>query len=195
MFQFIKSKILGGVLFLIPVVILVIVFGQAYQLVKRLAEPISSLLPIERAFGMPTIGLLTIALLLLICFFGGLAAKTSWALGLMSALENAFLSKLPGYELMKTKLTAELKFKNEVKPIPVLVRVGEDQWKVAFEMERIHGGYVVVYLPGAPDPWSGAVSILTDDRITPLESKETGTLHIFRDLGMGTGGIVQTALE
>jgi uncharacterized membrane protein len=195
MFQFIKSTILGGILFLIPVVILIMVFGKAYQLVRPLAEPISSLFPIEHAFGLPTIGLLAIAVLLLICFFFGLAAKTSWTLGLISALEKALLSKLPGYDYMKMRLSAELEFKEEVKSIPVLARLGEGQWRVGFEMERISGGYVVVYLPGAPDPWSGTVNILTDDRITPLESKKTGTLHIFRDLGKGTGGIVQTVLE
>ena len=66
----------------------------------------------------------------------------------------------------------------------VLVRF-DDQWQIGFEVERIAGGKVVVYLPGAPDPWSGAVTIVTDNRIARLDSKQLATLGVFKQLGEG----------
>ena len=38
---------------------------------------------------------------------------------------------------------------------PVLARF-ENSWQIAFEIERIPGGIITVYVPGAPDPWSGS---------------------------------------
>ena len=46
---------------------------------------------------------------------------------------------------------------------------------------------MAVYLPGSPDPWSGTISIVTEDRIARLDSDLEATLNIFKNLGKGAG--------
>jgi uncharacterized membrane protein len=182
--QFFKTTALGGILFLIPVIILIAVFSKAHQIIGKIAAPVLAIVPVERVVGIVVLDLLALALLLLICFFAGLAAKTPRAGRLIASLESEFLSQVPGYELAKTKLTTQLRFEKDA-ATTVLVRF-DDQLQIGFEVERIAGGKVVVYLPGAPDPWSGAVTIVTDDRITRLDSKQLDTLSVFKQLGEGT---------
>ena len=183
MFQFFKTTALGGILFLIPVVILIAVFTKAHQMISKVAAPVLAIMPVERVVGIVIVDLLALALLLLICFLAGLAAKTHRAGRLFASLESDFLSQVPGYELAKIKLTTQLRFEKD-EATTVLVRF-DDQWQIGFEVERIAGGKVVVYLPGAPDPWSGAVTIVTDDRIARLGSKQLATLNVFKQLGQG----------
>lgn len=183
MFQFFKTTALGGILFLIPVVILIAVFTKAHQMISKVTTPVLAIMPVERVVGIVIVDLLALALLLLICFLAGLAAKTPRAGKLVASLESDFLSQVPGYELAKTKLTTQLRFEKD-EATTVLVRF-DDQWQIGFEVERIAGEKVVVHLPGAPDPWSGAVTIVTDDRISRLGSKQLATLSVFKQLGQG----------
>jgi len=149
MFQFIKTTALGGIMFLIPVIILVAIFNKAYQLVGKITAPISASMGVENVFGIAIIDLLTLAVLLLICFLAGMAAKSLVAVRLVKSLESELLSKVPAYDLIKTKLTAQLHFEETGDLKPVLARF-DDQWQIGFEVERIAGGNVAVYLPGSP---------------------------------------------
>ena len=68
---------------------------------------------------------------------------------------------------------------------PVLARF-DDSWQIALEVERIPGGVVTIYLPGAPDPWSGSVCFVTEDRIQPLELTLPPVLRILKGIGKGS---------
>jgi uncharacterized membrane protein len=194
MFQFIKTTALGGILFLIPVIILVAVFTQAHQLVSKIAAPVLAIMPVERVFGIVVLNLLILTLGVLICFLAGLAAKSPVAVRLVASLESKFLSKVPAYDVEKTKLASRMRFEEGTETQPVLVRF-DDQWQIGFEVDNIAGGKVAVFLPGAPDPWSGSVSIVTDDRITRLDSTLAATLGIFKHLGKGASDQLQTCMK
>jgi len=186
MFQFIKTTALGGIIFLIPVIILVAVFTKGYQLVSKIVAPLLAIVPVDRIFGIVILDLLILALGVLICFLAGLAAKSSVAIRLVTSIESKFLSKVPAYDVEKTKLASRIRFQEGKETQPVLVRF-DDQWQIGFEVDNIAGDKVAVFLPGAPDPWSGSVSIVTEDRIMHLDSKLTATLGIFKNLGKGAG--------
>jgi uncharacterized membrane protein len=68
---------------------------------------------------------------------------------------------------------------------PVTARF-DDSWQLAFEIERIEGGNVVIFLPGAPDPWSGSVCVVTGDRITPLDLTVNSAVDLMKRLGKGS---------
>jgi uncharacterized membrane protein len=61
---------------------------------------------------------------------------------------------------------------------------------VAFLVERIAGGHVAVYVPGAPNPSSGLVYFMTEDRIKPLEMPLPRALKCLRRLGAGSNELL-----
>ena len=69
--------------------------------------------------------------------------------------------------------------------IPVLVTM-DDCSQVAFETDRIEGGAVAVYLPGAPNPWSGNVIFVRPDQVKTLPVSVPEALKILRTLGRGS---------
>lgn len=65
---------------------------------------------------------------------------------------------------------------------PVMVRF-IDSFQVAFEVDRSENGYVTLFLPGSPDPWSGRLVMVESDRVQPLDLRFAETVSIFEKLG------------
>jgi uncharacterized membrane protein len=182
MVRFFKTTVLGGVLFLVPIVAFIVIFGKALQITHKIAEPLAELLGVDTIAGIAVVELIGIAILVLICFLAGLAAEWPHVKQWVQALEANVLGKIPAYELLKTKAESALDFENSEEMRTVKVRF-DDSWQFAFEMERIEGGDVVIFLPGAPDPWSGSVCVVTEDRITPVDMTVKSTVDLMKRIG------------
>jgi uncharacterized membrane protein len=194
MFQFLKTTVLGGILFLVPIVVFVAVIGKALQLTHKLAAPIASRLPIETVGGLALVELIGLAILILICFIAGLAAKTPRAHKLVQSLEANVLDKIPAYALMKAKTGSILNPEDTRDMSPVLVRF-DDSWQVAFEVEKVGEDKSLVFLPGAPDPWSGSVCAVTNDRVQPLAFKMNEVSALMKRLGKGSNDALHNLLR
>ncbi len=185
MLRFLKTTVHGGILFLVPIVIFIAIIGKALQITNKLAIPIAGLLGIDKIIGIAFAELLSIGILVLICFIAGLAAKTPRAKKFVRSLETNVLEKIPAYELLKAKTQSVLKPEAIEGMSPITARF-DDSWQIAFEIDRIEEGKVVIFLPGAPDPWSGSVCIVTEDRVKPLDLTVKSAVDLMKRLGKGS---------
>ena len=158
MLKLIRTTLIGGIIFLIPVAILVAVIGQGLKIAGAIAKPVAAVLPVDMIGGVAVAHVLAIVLLLLICFLAGLLARLALARKAVGALEANVLSRLPAYALLKTK-TQSMLSPDDIEGMSVVVVRFDDLWQIGFEIERIEGGKVALFLPGSPDPWSGSVCI------------------------------------
>jgi uncharacterized membrane protein len=76
----------------------------------------------------------------------------------------------------------------------VVVARFDDLWQIGFEIERIEGGKVAVFLPGSPDPWSGSVCIAEADRVTPVDLPVAAVAKMVRRLGRGANEALRDRL-
>jgi uncharacterized membrane protein len=194
MFRFIRTTVLGGLLFLFPIVFVVAIIGKALEITNKLSAPLAGLLSVDSIGGLAVVELLALVILVLICFLAGLAARTALAGKLAQSLETKVLGKIPAYTLLKSKAESVLRPEDIAGMCPVLGRF-DDSWQLAFEIERMAGGKVVVFLPGAPDPWSGSVCVMTEDRITPLDLTVKSAADIMKRLGKGSTGALRDPLS
>jgi uncharacterized membrane protein len=194
MFRFIRTTVLGGLLFLFPIVFVVAIIGKSLEVTNRLSAPLAGLLSVDSIGGLAVVELLALVILVLIFFLAGLAARTALAGKLAQSLETKVLGKIPAYTLLKSKAESVLRPEDIAGMCPVLGRF-DDSWQLAFEIERMAGGKVVVFLPGAPDPWSGSVCVLTEDRITPLDLTVKAAVDIMKRLGKGSAGALRDPLN
>ena len=191
--QLVKTTVLGGIVFLVPIVVIVAILGKAFEIMKHVAMPISRLVPVESFAGIAMVNLVAVIVILAICFLAGISAKTALAGKLVDVLESYILSNIPMYAVIKG-MTASVAGAEELSELkPVLARF-DDYWQIVFEIERIEGGSVAVYLPGAPNPWSGSVCVITDDRIRPLDASMVNVVQNFRHLGRGSNELLRDYL-
>ncbi|MGB2335808.1 MAG: hypothetical protein ACPH5V_00745, partial [Alcanivorax sp.] len=70
--------------------------------------------------------------------------------------------------------------------VPVQVRF-DDYSQLCFEVGRADDGEVTIYLPGAPDPWSGSLIQVTADRVERLTMSMPQAVSYIRNLGRERG--------
>ena len=134
--------------------------------------------------------LLPLLLLVVLYFIAGLAARTRAAADLVNALESTVLMKFPPYALIKAKTGSVLNPEEQKKLTPVLVRL-DDSRQMGFEIEAIEQGKHLVFLPGAPDPWSGSVCIVDAERMTPMDTNVKTVSALMKRLGKGSAEITR----
>ncbi len=183
--NFIKTTILGGVVFLVPVAILAIVLGKVFQIMMLVAQPMSDWIPIDAVGGIALANLIALAAIVLSCFLVGLLAKGEKARRVYRALDSRMAS-IPGYVFVKA-MTEDIHRGAESAGsfTPVISRF-DDNAQISFEIERTPDGQVVVYLPGAPNPWSGSVVLLDQERVQKLDLSAAEVIRSIRSLGLGS---------
>lgn len=190
--QAIRATIVGGALFLTPIIVLTLILGKALKLLRKFLAPVSQHIPIESFMGLETPKLLAIVVLVFICFLAGLFARTSMAKSMVRWLETTLLSNLPGYSFMKN-LGEEYAGSTPTHSYQsVLVRF-DDACQIGFLVEHIPDGRVVVFIPGSPSPWTGSVFIFNEDRITLLDEATNSAVKCLQRLGAGTGTLINGA--
>jgi uncharacterized membrane protein len=178
-----KKTILGGVIFLIPFVVLLAIAGKAYALMERFAAPIAQAIGIERIGAVAMINIVTVLAIVAVCYIAGLLATSNAGMRVYRRIDERMLDIFPRYGFAKS-ISAGVQ--NEQVSAMKVVLVGfDDQSQVGFEVER-SDERVVVFLPGSPDPWSGVVSVVASDRVTPLQVDFTTAVRAMRLAGRGT---------
>ena len=186
--RLIRTTLIGGFLFLLPLVLVVVVLGKAFQIMKVVATPLGKLIPIESVAGFAIVEILTVLIMIVCC----LLARSPWGKKVNEKLDAMLLQMMPGYAWVKG-VTGGIRDEDAEEVLkPVLVRF-DDQFQLAFEVDRAADGLVAVYLPGSPDFRSGAVSYVTGDRVQPVDAGFKAVMKTCKNLGRGSAAMLPGA--
>ncbi len=95
--RLIRTTLIGGVLFLIPLVFVVVFFGKAFQIMKVVATPLGKLIPVESFAGFAVVEILTAFIMILCCLLAGTLARSPWGRKANEKLDTILLQVIPGY--------------------------------------------------------------------------------------------------
>jgi uncharacterized membrane protein len=181
-----RATLIGGVVFLIPGFIVFFVLNKVFNLLKTFGAALGSWLGIELPMGGALLDLAAIVVVMLICFLAGLLASRGSARRLRAKLDQLLLGSFPGYAFVKG-LAESMQHSQEMASsfIPVLLQ-SDDTWQMAFETDRMPHGLVAIYLPGAPNPWSGSVIYVPPERVKPLGITLAESIQVIGALGRGS---------
>lgn len=185
----IKATLLGGLLFLVPLTIAVLILGKLFGFMYQLATPFSEWIPLDSIGGVAIANVVTVVLILVISLVAGLVGTSVWGRRLQQSLEEKLLLVFPRYTFVKS-MTASMS-PDEVDKVMQPVRVDFDDYtQIAFELERNDEGLVILFLPGSPDPWSGAVVYANPERVKPIDADYSSIVRSLRSAGRGSGALL-----
>ena len=191
---FIVATVVGGIVFLLPLAVLVVLVAEVAKLMKGVAAVLIPHLPTDTQLGILTVNLLALLAILFVCFLAGLAAQRAGARRIGGKLDELLAEHIPGYAFVKV-FAESMRKSDEISQdfVPVLVRF-DDNSQLAFEISR-NDEWAIIYLPGAPNPWSGSVLYVTVDRVSrqPMAIRESFA-HLGR-LGKGPPEVAQQLLQ
>jgi uncharacterized membrane protein len=186
--KFLKTTVIGGLFFLVPLVVLGLIIFKAIGFMLVVAEPMARFLPIDSFAGIAVVNIVALLVVVLICFLAGLVARSERAQKLVNAAEDKFLQRIPGYTMIKGVKSA-LKPDDDTDPKPVLVSFGSSA-RLGLEIERVGEDRCVVYFPESPNAWSGIVKIVPVDRVRYVETPVMSVIEHAEQMGRGTGKLL-----
>jgi uncharacterized membrane protein len=182
-----KTTVLGGILFLLPIVLVVFLLGKALGFAKRLSDPVVQAAGVDSVAGVATGTLVAIGALTLISFAAGLLARTRLGQSLFSQMENSVLSLFPQWRMARGLLESfETESKSEMEVVLVPTDAG---WCLGFVMEKPEGEWWTVFIPGSPQWTSGGVSFAHVDQVQPSGLTPAQAILLMRRCGAGSADI------
>lgn len=176
-------------MFLVPIVVAIIVLGKALSVAHKLVDPLAAHIPYESVIGLRMPLVLAVVLIVVFCFLAGFLAHAAAARRFINKLEDDVLSNIPGYEFLKGVAEGVLGNGRQTVKQTVLARI-EDAWQIAILMERLENGHVAVFVPDAPNPRSGSVYFMTEDRIKPIDVPQSSALKCVKRMGAGSNALL-----
>jgi uncharacterized membrane protein len=187
---FLATTAIGGLLFLLPLIVIGALIGQVVPIVMTVAEALGDIIPVKTPGGIALLILLAIVVVLLLCFAAGLLARYSFGKRISEAFEKNLLLFFPRYAILRDQMADSIGG-DETKPQmkPVLAKF-DDSSRLGFEIERTEDGLVIVYLPGSPDPWSGNAVLLSADRVQKVDVEFGDAVATCERLGRGSAPLL-----
>ena len=100
--QFVRTTVVGGVFFLAPIVVLIVILAKAFDYAKKGLNAVVVHIPAASDLTAGAATVLAVALVALVCLLAGLVAHTLIAQRLVNALESSVLSKNSWLRLSET---------------------------------------------------------------------------------------------
>ena len=178
---FVVSRLLAGVLVLTPIYLAALLLVKAMKSLMGLLKPIEHLLP----QSLPADEILSLSLVLVICFLVGLAILTPAGRATWERIEQSAFQRIPGYSIFRSLTQRVAGDSRDTSWKPVLAEI-EEALVPAFIIEELEDGRFTVFVPSVPTPFAGAVYILTSDRVHLLNVPFTQAIKAVSRWGEGS---------
>ena len=184
--DFVANAVVGGLLVLVPVYIAVLLLGKAMQTGASAVKPLADLLP----SWLPAQHLLSLLLVLLVCFAIGLLVRTSTGSAVREQLDRSVFGRLPGYETLRSLSRQVAGRADEAGWKPVVVEI-EDALVPAFVVEKLDDGRYTVFVPSVPTPFAGAIYVMSPERVHKVDVPVGQAVRAISQWGVGTKGLIE----
>ena len=152
-----RDTLVGGIVFMLPFLVIALILGQALDVASHLYAPIVRAIPAFADYSVFGQMLLSIASLVLIALLSGVFVRTVPGQQLFRWLETSILGAIP--QFATARLLVEGIADEEL--ARVVMVPDDDTLRIGFAFQMVTEGWLPVYLPGAPD-WRAGELILVD---------------------------------
>lgn len=180
--DFVRKTIKGGIFFVIPLTVILLVLAKAHAFLKEFTAPLASILP-ENILGIDGSFLIAFISLITSCFLGGLLLQHSFVRKRIDSLEMHFLSRLPGYSFLKSAATETLG--DGISSMQAVMVPDDECYLLGLIIEK-NENLCTVFIPSAPNSTSGEIKIYDINALLPINAKAKDVLLSLSRHGLGS---------
>lgn len=194
--NFFRTTLLGGIIVILPTIILVFAFKWLFGVVANAIRPLTALavdnLTLPDQYNELIATLIVLSVIVLGCFFFGLFVRTRLGQMIYAGIENSLLSKAPGYRMVKETVNQLLGNKESPFSSVALAQIFENDTKVtAFITDRHDDGTITVFVPTGPNPTSGFIYHLNEKYVHPIDVSVEDAMRSVISCGLGSQALVK----
>jgi hypothetical protein len=167
---------LTGLLFLVPVYVVLVIAKQAWTSLNSMGTTLAKMFGITDILGVGAPTVLSVVLLILLCFGCGLIAHVSVVTAFRSRIDGWLSTYIPGYA--KHRVMVEEKLEGKVPRLPyasALIKQ-QDFWRPVYVVEQDAEGNCVLFAPDVPDTSMGAIMLAKRHDVLLLPSLSANDL-------------------
>lgn len=203
--SFIRMSLLGGLVVILPVVLLTITFKWIWNFISDRIQPVTNLiLSITEIAGLRFqsdmqklfADIIAILVILIICFIVGVIVRTKVGKYLHKQVEKRILARFPLYNLFRETIlqffgTKRMPFSK----VAVANIYGNETMVTAFITDEHDNGMVTVFVPTGPNPTSGNIYHLKEEFVHPVDAPVEDTMRSIISCGAGSKNILSKVKE
>ncbi len=190
--SFVKTTIIGGLVFLLPIATMLVIVVKAAALAIKAVEPLAEKLPFPKGEAALIVYVVGGTLLVLLSFAAGVIARSfSITRSKPPTFLEPMLEKIPPYVALKN-YTDHLAGLEDDPLQPALVRINEG-WQIGFIADFFDDGHIAVFLPATADASGGSIHIVKSDSVTPLNMSRADATACLKRSGRGLRMLLERA--
>ena len=176
--------IVNGILFAIPLGIVLYIFGKLLRTLEKLVGPIANMMGIQRLFGEFTLTIVAIILILLFCYVLGVLLQRASFLRMMGeSVEGVAVRLIPSLSFLKSMADEKLDIQSGQAWKGILLE-DDGSWLPAFLVEE-NEHWQTVFIPEAPKGDGGEVRIFARGSIQFKRIELSAVRSALRVYGFG----------
>ncbi|WP_299932105.1 hypothetical protein [uncultured Pelagimonas sp.] len=181
-----RTTVIGGIIFLVPLVFILIILNKAYGFAFKIAKPISKVIPIETLGGVALANILAGLAVFLVCYGAGVMARSSIIAAQVEKLDHFLTRAIPTYHSTKRGFIDSIDDTSiEDNWQAVLIGEPSGQRTLGFETERLSNGDSVVFQPNSPNTRNGTVMTVPRSQIERIDIAPRDMSAVLKSYGAG----------
>ena len=171
-----KRITLTGLLFLVPVYVVVVIARQAWTQLSSMGTTLAKMFGLTHILGVGAPTVLSVVLLIVVCFGCGLIAHVSVVAAVRSRIDGWLATYIPGYARHRVMVEEKLEGKVPTLPYVSALIKEHDHWRPVYVVEQDVQGNCVVFAPDVPDTTTGTVILAKRPDVLLLPSLSANDL-------------------
>ena len=189
--SFVKTTVIGGLVVIIPLSLIVIIFGDLFATLTRVAQPVAKNLPFNELLNTVIVTALAVLGILVICFATGLIVRTSWGLTGKDWFERRILGRIPMYNIVK-HLTHRFAGMDGTQFTPAEIDLYDSGCAVLGAIvDELSDGRLAVFVPATPAATVGQIYLVPDSRVKRLDASLGATINTITEWGVDTSKLFE----
>ncbi len=190
--KFVRTTVIGGVIFLIPFPIMVYALKEIFGFLFEIVSPAMTALGIQSVVGKIAAILVVAALILIICFIAGLIVKLSFAKKAQTYFDGIALKCIPGYDKLRVDIHKKV---NSDAPNfydgwkAVFLKYGHE-WKIGFIIEETTKGMLTIFEPHTADLLKGELKMILKQDVSLVSIENEKAISYLKNYGKGASELL-----
>jgi uncharacterized membrane protein len=194
--SFFRTTLLGGLLVVLPVIILIFILKGLVEFVTDKIRPVTYLIIQTARLNEFISTFIAVILILFLFFIMGLAIRTRIGKYGFDFFEDKFLKRIFLYKFIKETVTQLFGTNKTLFKYAALVKLfGGDTMVIAFVAEEHPDGYATIFVPSGPAPTAGFVYVVKQSDVHKIDYPVDKAMRTIISLGKGSKGMIDKYLE
>ena len=185
--EFTRTTVIGGALFLLPIIVVLFVLSKVVELMGGLSQPLVTALGVTSVGGIAASTLVTVFGVVLGAFLAGLFARTRAGQSALTWIQDGVSATLPQFSLIQG-VARDIGSDDDAAQMPIVLVPTDAGWALGLLLEA-EGDWHAVYLPGAPEMSSGSVAYVHFDQIRRTDVTLKQLWVMLRGRGKGSSEV------